>query len=338
MLGAENGIYSTFYRNYDPTIGRFQGVDPLADKYADESPYSFGFNDPINFNDPNGDEPPRTYHEAVNQMYGGGWYEQHGRGGTNAAFYGSSAFGPPMGTFLPGSSGGANYYESSGYNNRLLSSAISLIQSALPGLGLTSKNGQTGFYRKFTWNGAEPSGKGTIKSGITLGEVTSGAEFMPIGLTGAVPVAESVLTWIGLDYSIPDPTDAALLKHAVYAVVGGVAATVAYRSLRQGVQYKLIAKRSGFYPVMDWGRKNPVGVQWMPAGAVWRIGETLQWDPANQKQWRYSNTYLDGVGMGLRFVPEYQGNKAEIFMREQQELLMYLYQNGSFPAGNKGWK
>jgi hypothetical protein len=32
-------------------------VDPLADQYAGESPYAFSFNDPVNFNDPNGDEP-----------------------------------------------------------------------------------------------------------------------------------------------------------------------------------------------------------------------------------------------------------------------------------------
>jgi uncharacterized protein RhaS with RHS repeats len=63
-LGADNGIYSTFFRSYDPTIGRFQGVDPLADKYAGESPYSFSFNDPVNFNDPNGDEA-----EFVNGSY-----------------------------------------------------------------------------------------------------------------------------------------------------------------------------------------------------------------------------------------------------------------------------
>ncbi|WP_191906353.1 RHS repeat-associated core domain-containing protein [Hymenobacter baengnokdamensis] len=57
LLGSEGGVYSTFYRNYDPTTGRFQGVDPLADSYADSSPYAFSSNDPVNFNDPAGDEP-----------------------------------------------------------------------------------------------------------------------------------------------------------------------------------------------------------------------------------------------------------------------------------------
>ncbi|WP_167852278.1 RHS repeat-associated core domain-containing protein [Hymenobacter elongatus] len=58
LLG-EAGIYSTYFRAYDPTTGRFQGVDPLADKYSDESVYGFAFNDPANFNDPSGAEPPQ---------------------------------------------------------------------------------------------------------------------------------------------------------------------------------------------------------------------------------------------------------------------------------------
>jgi len=54
VLGAEGGVYSTFYRTYDPATGRFTGVDPLADSFADQTPYQFGNNDPINFNDPSG--------------------------------------------------------------------------------------------------------------------------------------------------------------------------------------------------------------------------------------------------------------------------------------------
>ena len=130
LLGSEQGVYSTFYRNYDPATGRFQGVDPMAEKYAGDSPYSFGFNDPINFNDPNGDDPPQTYREAVNQMYGDGWYEQNGRGGTNADFYGSSAFGPGGGTFLPGTSSGGILSEGQ------------LYQAAAVALGGQYANGQ----------------------------------------------------------------------------------------------------------------------------------------------------------------------------------------------------
>ena len=45
-------------RNGCPTTGRFLGVGPLADKYAELSPYNFAFNDPANVNDPTGADPP----------------------------------------------------------------------------------------------------------------------------------------------------------------------------------------------------------------------------------------------------------------------------------------
>ena len=48
------GVNSTPLRTYDPTLGRFQGVDPLADKYGDQTPYQFAGNDPVNYNDPTG--------------------------------------------------------------------------------------------------------------------------------------------------------------------------------------------------------------------------------------------------------------------------------------------
>ena len=57
LLGAEGGNYSTFYRRYDATLGRFLGVDPLAGKYANLSPYQFSFNDPVNYQDPSGADP-----------------------------------------------------------------------------------------------------------------------------------------------------------------------------------------------------------------------------------------------------------------------------------------
>lgn len=47
--------YSTFYRDYDPVLGRFTKVDPKAIIMASETPYSFASNNPVNANDPFGD-------------------------------------------------------------------------------------------------------------------------------------------------------------------------------------------------------------------------------------------------------------------------------------------
>ena len=46
--------YETMFRGYDPQIGRFKQVDPLADMFTDWTPYQYAYNDPIYCNDPLG--------------------------------------------------------------------------------------------------------------------------------------------------------------------------------------------------------------------------------------------------------------------------------------------
>ena len=56
-MNQSTGMYETFFRQYDPTLGRFGAVDPMADKYGSLNPYNFAFNDPVYYNDPLGDDP-----------------------------------------------------------------------------------------------------------------------------------------------------------------------------------------------------------------------------------------------------------------------------------------
>jgi hypothetical protein len=109
-----------------------------------------------------------------------------------------------------------------------------------------------------------------------------------------------------------------------------------YKQQPNGVQYTLRAKTSGVYPVYTWGSSVPTGTKYLNAGEIWKIGETIQYDPSSGKQWRYLQTYLDAHNVS--FVPEYLGPKTDIVFVQQMKLAQYLYSNGYLPPGNKGLK
>src|SRR5690606_26146791 len=53
-IKGEGNSYDFGARMYDPRVGRWFSVDPLAEQAPDWTPYRYGFNNPIRYIDPTG--------------------------------------------------------------------------------------------------------------------------------------------------------------------------------------------------------------------------------------------------------------------------------------------
>ncbi len=70
--------YSTFFREYDPIIGRFNGVDPMALLTESISTYAYANNNPILFNDPMGNAVNPAQFKTARELLE--YVEKHGIG------------------------------------------------------------------------------------------------------------------------------------------------------------------------------------------------------------------------------------------------------------------
>ncbi|MCZ8072391.1 MAG: DUF6443 domain-containing protein, partial [Cytophagales bacterium] len=67
-LNSNSQLYDLEYRNYDPILGRMNGVDPMSDKYSSLSPYNYSFNMPNMVVDVNGADPNESVDEWVDRV------------------------------------------------------------------------------------------------------------------------------------------------------------------------------------------------------------------------------------------------------------------------------
>jgi RHS repeat-associated protein len=145
----------TFYRNYDAALGRFVGVDPLAEGTASLTGYHYANNNPVMFNDPMGDAPRLNSFENTWQSD-----ETGARGSSGFMDYGKLRYDKMMersrengGGFFWDSANG-QFMPTENQINKVIAQYGGMrvvitpeIANVLEGRNLTFENGELGFYR-----------------------------------------------------------------------------------------------------------------------------------------------------------------------------------------------
>src|SRR5690606_28816451 len=126
-LNGNTGWYETFFRGYDPVLGRFLQADPLAYASSSHTPYSYAFNDPVYYNDPMGDYPREVAIRMGINRRGGGCYDcGAGDGFSDGGMFGGSGESKPWyrvnyGSWIP--AGGGSTMSAGSFINSALNSS-----------------------------------------------------------------------------------------------------------------------------------------------------------------------------------------------------------------------
>jgi len=310
---ADLDWYDYGFRNYDPQIGRFPQLDPLTDDYPELTNYQYASNDPIANVDVDGLEGVDA--TVINKLLNsaGDAVVTHQSVLTEIAVKGvkhaSTSFLSVTGSFFKGL-------------GKDIWGAVKGVGQAVAHLDKTV----SGIATLATTQGAITAGIAAYQAGSAkIGQFKKGNGNVRAEMIGA-GVGEIFQLFGGEVAEAGKLGEVAKLAE-VSEDVEKVA--VAAKGVTQVEQYALSAAEDGFYPVMKRGFANPQELSWLNKGDLWKFGTTK--NPLT----RYSQSFLDNTGAGLRYTTEFSGTLKQATTLERMKILNFRGQNGFLPAGNK---
>lgn len=296
--GSGLDIYEMGVRMYNHQIGRFGGIDALAEKFKSYNPYTYSFNNPFRFSDPTG-------------MAGFDWVLT-GSGGemlydsrvidqkTAREYYGKKAKYRPVGYKYIATTGEHIELGDLGFFKRNDVVATSTDQAEL---------------QLDQWK----SQLSSVQASLALVFTVRGAQATDVAViepSDAIPwkwIAHAAI-FLGTAYLINKYQD------EIADLLGKI-------NGKQGVQYALKATVPGNYPVMTYDKLLPTATMWLNAGEVWKYGETI--NPAT----RYPVNWKNGLGVVQE--DQFWGNQIQIKIAEKTKIYTYFAIHGHLPPGNK---